>query len=80
VVASVPDARKGERLVVLYTELKNQPDALCRKLGDEGLSPLWIPSTDSFRQVDEIPMLGTGKLDLKSLQSKALELFTIAVD
>jgi acyl-[acyl-carrier-protein]-phospholipid O-acyltransferase/long-chain-fatty-acid--[acyl-carrier-protein] ligase len=71
VVTSVPDAKKGERLVVLYTELNESPDQICRQLVDDGLPALWIPSTDSFRRVDAIPVLGTGKLDLKRLKEVA---------
>jgi acyl-[acyl-carrier-protein]-phospholipid O-acyltransferase/long-chain-fatty-acid--[acyl-carrier-protein] ligase len=39
------------------------------------LSNLWIPSPDSFLQVEAIPLLGTGKLDLKALKQVALEHF-----
>ncbi len=44
------------------------------KQGDYPLSspPLWIPSPDSFIQVDEIPILGTGKVDLRRLKELAL--------
>ncbi len=72
-VAGVPDTQKGERLVVLYTHLGQSPEEICRKLAAQGLPPLWIPAADSFRQVDAIPVLGTGKLDLKRLQELALE-------
>ena len=74
-VASVPDAKKGERLVVLHTALQESPQDLCRRLADEGLPPLWIPSADSFCEVDEIPILGTGKLDLHRVKELALEKF-----
>ena len=32
VVTSVPDEKKGERLVVLYTELVEPPEEICRAL------------------------------------------------
>ncbi len=70
-VTSVPDPRKGERLVVLHTGLPKPPDQICRELAATGLPPLWVPSPDSFRQVDEIPLLGTGKLDLRRLKALA---------
>lgn len=73
VVTGIPDAKKGERLVVLYRSLGLPPDEICRKLGESGLPPIWIPSPDSFHQIDEIPMLGTGKLDLKRLKDLALK-------
>ncbi len=75
VVSSVPHARKGERLVVIHTGLPKPSDDICRELGQAGLPPIWIPSPDSFRQVEEIPVLGTGKLDLRQLKQLALEKF-----
>ncbi|HEX7377600.1 MAG TPA: AMP-binding protein [Pirellulales bacterium] len=74
-VAAVPDERKGERLVVLHTAIDKAPDAICKELAQAGLPNLWIPSPDSFCQVEEIPVLGTGKIDLKGLQTLALEKF-----
>ena len=71
VVAAVPDARKGERLVVLHTGLAMPPEQICRELGSGGLPPIWIPSPESFCQVDAIPVLGTGKLDLRQLKEMA---------
>ncbi len=71
VVTSVPDAKRGERLVVLYTELVQTPEQICRALATGGLPPLWIPSPDSFRHVPAIPVLGTGKLDLKKVKDLA---------
>lgn len=73
VVTGVPDRRKGERIVVLYRSLELAPDEICRKLAEAGLPPIWIPSPDSFYEVDEIPVLGTGKLDLKRLKELAWE-------
>jgi len=73
VVTGVPDPKKGERIVVLYRSLELAPDEICRKLAGAGLPPIWIPSPDSFYQVDEIPVLGTGKLDLKRLKELAWE-------
>lgn len=75
VVTAVPDPKKGERLVVLYTELGQSPEQICQALVASGLPPLWVPSPDSFRHVDAIPVLGTGKLDLHSVRDLALAEF-----
>ena len=72
-VTAVPDARKGERLIVLHIAIEKSSEELCKALSAAGLPPLWIPSHDSFFQVDEFPLLGTGKIDLKALKQKALE-------
>ena len=75
VVTSVPDAKKGERLVVLHAGLAEGPEALCRKLSAAGVKPICIPTPDNFRQVREIPLLGSGKVNLKRIKEMALEEF-----
>ncbi|MGB1925506.1 MAG: AMP-binding protein [Rubripirellula sp.] len=77
-VTAVPDAKKGERLIVLQLESEISADELRKGLSDAGLPNLFIPSADSFLVVDEIPMLGTGKLDLGGAKQKALELMGLA--
>jgi len=77
VVTSIPDARKGERLVILHTGLEKSPEEICRALGEAGLPPIWIPSPEGFRQVNEIPVLGSGKLALKEVNDLARRLFTV---
>jgi acyl-[acyl-carrier-protein]-phospholipid O-acyltransferase/long-chain-fatty-acid--[acyl-carrier-protein] ligase len=74
-VTAVPDAKKGERLIVLHTKLDRSPDELCLALSEAGLPKLYIPSPESFLEVAELPMLGTGKLDLRTIKALALERF-----
>ena len=64
--------------MVLHTPLERTPDDLCRQLAEAGLPNLWIPSPDSFYQVDEIPVLGTGKVDLRGLKAAAVKRFAEA--
>ncbi|MGL4511913.1 MAG: AMP-binding protein [Lacipirellulaceae bacterium] len=73
VVTAVPDSRKGERLVVVHLPMDRQPHEVCRALQDAGLPNLWVPSPDSFVEVESLPLLGSGKLDLKQLAAIALE-------
>jgi acyl-[acyl-carrier-protein]-phospholipid O-acyltransferase / long-chain-fatty-acid--[acyl-carrier-protein] ligase len=75
VVTSAPDERKGERLVVVHTRLDMSPDAICRELSAAGLPNLWIPGTDSFIEVESIPVLGSGKTDLKAVSDLAKRRF-----
>jgi acyl-[acyl-carrier-protein]-phospholipid O-acyltransferase/long-chain-fatty-acid--[acyl-carrier-protein] ligase len=70
-VTAVTDPRKGERLIVLHTALEKPIDELRKGLSEAGLPNLFIPGNDSFFEVDKIPVLGTGKLDLKGLRSLA---------
>jgi acyl-[acyl-carrier-protein]-phospholipid O-acyltransferase/long-chain-fatty-acid--[acyl-carrier-protein] ligase len=72
-VCGVPDEKKGEKIIVLYTELPEEPDAIIKKLIAAGLPSIYIPSPDGFIKVDAIPILGTGKLDLRGLQNLAKE-------
>jgi len=74
-VTSVPDEKKGERLIVLHKPLSKSVDAVLKELGQCHLPNLWIPSADSFLQVESIPLLGTGKLDLKGIKDQALAAF-----
>jgi acyl-[acyl-carrier-protein]-phospholipid O-acyltransferase/long-chain-fatty-acid--[acyl-carrier-protein] ligase len=78
VVTAVSDPRKGERLVVLHLPTDKTPDQVRQALAAAGLPNLWIPSPDSFLQIDHIPVLGTGKLDLKAMRELAQEKFTAA--
>jgi acyl-[acyl-carrier-protein]-phospholipid O-acyltransferase/long-chain-fatty-acid--[acyl-carrier-protein] ligase len=75
-VTAVPDSKRGERLIVLHIKLDKTPDELRKGLTEAGLPNLFIPSTDSFREVPELPVLGTGKLDLKGIKSLAQEHFS----
>jgi acyl-[acyl-carrier-protein]-phospholipid O-acyltransferase / long-chain-fatty-acid--[acyl-carrier-protein] ligase len=70
-VTSVPDEKKGERIIVLHTQLSKPPSEIVKELLANGLPNLFLPSEDSFIEVDSIPILGTGKLDLRGLQQLA---------
>ncbi len=69
-VSARPDPAKGEALVLLTTVDVNA-DELRGKLAAAGLANLWIPRI--IKKVDAIPVLGTGKLDLKKLKELAKE-------
>lgn len=78
-VSSVPDPKRGERLVVLHLPgIAHNPSEIVQKLTAKGLPGIYLPSEDSFVEVKAIPMLGTGKLDLRGLQQAAKDLFTNA--
>jgi len=73
-VAAVPDEKRGERLVVLHLPLNGvDVHQLCEKLNGKGLPNLWVPGERDFFQVNELPILGSGKLDLKKLKEIAVE-------
>ncbi|MBH53077.1 MAG: AMP-dependent synthetase [Opitutaceae bacterium] len=70
VVSARPDDKKGEALVLLARILVDE-DELRQRLTEEGLPNLWIPRI--VKQVEEIPVLASGKLDLKGCQALAAE-------
>ncbi|MCR4337775.1 MAG: MFS transporter, partial [Candidatus Omnitrophica bacterium] len=72
VVTSIPDERKGEKLVVFYTKDLDIP-ALVNGLKNDGLPNLWIPDGNLFYRIEAIPLLGSGKLDLGTIKQKAKE-------
>jgi acyl-[acyl-carrier-protein]-phospholipid O-acyltransferase/long-chain-fatty-acid--[acyl-carrier-protein] ligase len=75
VVTGVPDEKKGERLVVLHKKMDITPHEVCDHLKQAGLPNLWIPDPASFVEVEEIPVLGSGKLDLKAMSDLAKQHF-----
>jgi acyl-[acyl-carrier-protein]-phospholipid O-acyltransferase/long-chain-fatty-acid--[acyl-carrier-protein] ligase len=69
VVTSVPDPARGEALVLLTTQ-EVSGDAVRDTLTLAGLPNLWVPKT--ILRVESIPMLGTGKVDLKVCRELAM--------
>jgi acyl-[acyl-carrier-protein]-phospholipid O-acyltransferase / long-chain-fatty-acid--[acyl-carrier-protein] ligase len=63
VVLAIPDDRKGEQLVVLSTSLLAREE-ITKYFKAAGLAELMLPRR--MFQVDHIPMLPTGKTDLKA--------------
>jgi acyl-[acyl-carrier-protein]-phospholipid O-acyltransferase / long-chain-fatty-acid--[acyl-carrier-protein] ligase len=70
-VTAVGDERKGEKLVVLHTLDEPQVNKAFERLGSLGLPNLFIPRRENFIKVDKIPILGTGKLDLRGIRQAA---------
>jgi acyl-[acyl-carrier-protein]-phospholipid O-acyltransferase/long-chain-fatty-acid--[acyl-carrier-protein] ligase len=42
-------------------------------LNERGLPNLWLPAERDFVQISEVPVLGTGKIDLKRIRELAQE-------
>lgn len=68
------DRQKGERLTVFYTADDFDIPAVIAELKAKGLPNIWIPKADDFFKAESLPMLGSGKLDLKKLKDMAKEL------
>lgn len=72
VAVSIPDLRKGERVVLLTTQTEAAREALQRHAKSIGASELSVPS--DIRIVDKIPLLGSGKTDYVGATQLAREL------
>jgi acyl-[acyl-carrier-protein]-phospholipid O-acyltransferase/long-chain-fatty-acid--[acyl-carrier-protein] ligase len=73
-VAGVPDEKKGERLIVLHKLPEPAISALLARLPQLDLPNLWIPKPNQFFAVDQLPLLGTGKVDLRKVNEMARRL------
>lgn len=72
-VTSIPDEKKGEQLVVFHTCEEKLISDMLANVASSGLPPLFIPRRDRFLKIDQLPVLGTGKLDLRALKRLAME-------
>ncbi|PYL04701.1 MAG: AMP-dependent synthetase [Verrucomicrobia bacterium] len=69
-VVGVQDEAKGEALVLL-SAVDIDLAELRKKLQDAGVPNLWIPK--HIQRIEAIPVLASGKLDLKKCQQRATE-------
>jgi acyl-[acyl-carrier-protein]-phospholipid O-acyltransferase/long-chain-fatty-acid--[acyl-carrier-protein] ligase len=76
VAVSIPDARKGERIVLLTTQKDAERSAMQRQAKTVGASELAVPA--DIRVVDNVPLLGSGKTDYVGATRLAKELATPA--
>lgn len=76
VAVSLPDARKGERIVLLTTQKDADRAAMQRQAKSSGASELAVPA--DIRIVDKVPLLGTGKTDYVGAATLAKEIAAAA--
>jgi acyl-[acyl-carrier-protein]-phospholipid O-acyltransferase / long-chain-fatty-acid--[acyl-carrier-protein] ligase len=69
-IVGVPDSAKGEALVLLTTR-DISADQVRARLLESGVPNLWVPKI--ILRVEKIPILGTGKMDLKGCRELALK-------
>ncbi|MGH9483146.1 MAG: AMP-binding protein, partial [Terriglobales bacterium] len=72
-VASV-GGEEGERLVVVHCLGEERLSALLRGLAAAALPPGWKPKPQHFFRVEALPVLGTGKADLRGIERLAAEM------
>ena len=71
-VTGVPEAKKGEELVVLHLKEAGEPDKLHEITKKSSLPNMWKPRRSNYFKIDEMPMLGSGKLDIVKLRQIAI--------
>lgn len=77
-VTAVPDEKKGEKLVVLYAREATNAETLQRHMAESSLPNLWKPGRDCYVEMESLPILGTGKLDLKGIKEIAMTALGVA--
>jgi len=70
-VTAIPDDTRGERLVAFFTDPLMTPAELWERLCRTDLPRLWLPKRDDLRFIEQIPSLGTGKVDLRAVRMLA---------
>jgi acyl-[acyl-carrier-protein]-phospholipid O-acyltransferase/long-chain-fatty-acid--[acyl-carrier-protein] ligase len=78
-VTSLPDEKKGEKIVVVHTLPEEKLAPVLEKLAKSDLPALWKPRSNQFFHADALPVLGTGKIDLRGVKSLATELDKVSV-
>ena len=73
-VTSIPDEKRGEKLVVLYTDQAGPAEKLCEIVDSSNLPNIFKPKRANYIKVDEMPLLGSGKLDIMKLRKIAIEI------
>jgi acyl-[acyl-carrier-protein]-phospholipid O-acyltransferase/long-chain-fatty-acid--[acyl-carrier-protein] ligase len=71
VVVALPDARKGERLVLMTTDASATREAIARFARQKGASELMVPA--DILVVPGVPLLGSGKPDYVAALALAKE-------
>ena len=75
-VVSIPDPRKGERLVLLTTQSDVARETISKQARTVGATELSVPGF--IMVVDKLPMLATGKVDYVGATAMAKERFGAA--
>ncbi len=70
-VTGIPDEKKGEALAVVHTLDDIRVGPVMERFAKMGLPNLYIPRRDRFVRTEQLPLLGTGKLDLRAVKRLA---------
>jgi acyl-[acyl-carrier-protein]-phospholipid O-acyltransferase/long-chain-fatty-acid--[acyl-carrier-protein] ligase len=68
-VIAVPDARKGEKLLLVTAQRDAEPRMLQAAARERGVAEILVPR--DVMVIDRVPLLGTGKIDYPAVQRLA---------
>lgn len=71
-VIAIPDERKGEKLCVCHLPLEIDDATRSAQLKALELPNLWKPNPKNWFQIEQIPLLGSGKIDYRLLKQQVL--------
>jgi acyl-[acyl-carrier-protein]-phospholipid O-acyltransferase/long-chain-fatty-acid--[acyl-carrier-protein] ligase len=72
IVTALPDSQRGERLIALYTSTDGAtPTDLWSALSATDLPRLWVPKPQNLFRIESLPLLATGKVDLRGAKQLA---------
>jgi acyl-[acyl-carrier-protein]-phospholipid O-acyltransferase/long-chain-fatty-acid--[acyl-carrier-protein] ligase len=72
-IASAPDHKRGEQLIVIYTPEAGCQDDIKNVINDSKLPNLWKPRRHNYLEIKEMPIAGSGKLNMRRLTEIAHE-------
>ncbi|MBA4389021.1 MAG: acyl-[ACP]--phospholipid O-acyltransferase, partial [Verrucomicrobia bacterium] len=72
-VTSAPDEKKGEQLIVFYTQEAGEVEKLQGIIADADIPNLWKPRKENYFKIEALPTLGSGKIDQKRLKDLAVK-------
>ena len=59
---------------MLYVQRDLTPADLWQRLSESDMPRLWLPKRENIYQVEALPQLGTGKLDLRAVKARAQQM------
>jgi len=72
-VTAVPDPQRGERLVGFFVANEAMaPQLVWQALGESDLPKIFIPKATDLRRIETLPVLGSGKIDLRAVRALAV--------
>lgn len=72
-VVAIDDDRKGEKLCVLHTAAELPEATIQEKLKALDIPNLWKPNPQNWRFIEQLPLLGTGKINYRAMKEAAAE-------